>query len=263
MIKNKSILSASNLSVGYRSKQAETTIVSDISISFNKGELIGVIGVNGSGKSTLLRTLSGLQPPLKGDIYLDNTALQHKNPKEIAKAISLVLTDQPISKNLTVKELIALGRQPYTNWIGKLSNEDKAAIKKAMQLVGIEELADKFCYELSDGQLQNVLIARALAQDTKLIILDEPTSHLDMYHKAYVLQLLSKLAKTTGTCIVFATHEINLALPLCDKLLLVKDGKVSFETPEYHITNKHLNTLFPEDLISFNETSKQFIINSN
>ena len=143
MIKNKSILSASNLSVGYLSKQAETTIVSDISISFNKGELIGVIGVNGSGKSTLLRTLSGLQPPLKGDIYLDNTALQHKNPKEIAKAISLVLTDQPISKNLTVKELIALGRQPYTNWIGKLSNEDKTAIKKAMQLVGIEELADK------------------------------------------------------------------------------------------------------------------------
>jgi iron complex transport system ATP-binding protein len=148
---------------------------------------VALIGVNGVGKSTLLRSLSGLQESLSGEIIINDTPLHNLTPQERSEYISLVLTEQPISKNLSVLELIALGRQPYTNWIGSLSSDDLQHINTAIELVNIEVLRDKKCYELSDGQLQKVLIARALAQNTPVIILDEPTTHLDIYHQAYVL----------------------------------------------------------------------------
>tara|TARA_R100001369_G_scaffold20091_1_gene36718 strand:- start:217643 stop:218290 length:648 start_codon:yes stop_codon:yes gene_type:complete len=212
------------------------------------------------GKSTLLRSLSGVQPVLDGEISILNTSLKDLSPETLAQTISVVLTEQPISKNLSVTELIALGRQPYTNWIGTLSKLDKEKISEAITLVNLELLKGKRCFELSDGQLQKVLIARALAQDTPLIILDEPTTHLDMYHQAYVLKLLKKLTTETNKSILFATHEINLALQLCDKLIVMTKDFVHIGTPTELINKNVLSSIFPSDLIYFDNASVSFKI---
>jgi iron complex transport system ATP-binding protein len=222
---------------------------------------VALIGVNGVGKSTLLRSLSGLQESLSGEIIINDTPLHKLTPQERSEYISLVLTEQPISKNLSVLELIALGRQPYTNWIGSLSSDDIQHINTAIELVNIEELRDKKCYELSDGQLQKVLIARALAQNTPVIILDEPTTHLDIYHQAYVLDLLKKLTLQTNKSILFATHEINLALQLCDDIILMDKDKVITGTPSQLIEQDVFSGLFPSDLIRFDKASHSFKIN--
>ena len=181
-------------------------------------------------------------------------------PDKLSKDISLVLTEQLLSKNLSVIELVALGRQPYTNWIGRLTKNDLKKIMHAIQLVNIEDIKNKKCHELSDGQFQKVLIARALAQDTSLIILDEPTTHLDLYHKAYVLKLLQKLSKETNKAILFASHEINLALQLCDKLLILQNNKALFGTPAELIKTDVLSNLFPKQLIYFDKESSSFKI---
>jgi len=222
--------------------------------------LVGLIGVNGVGKSTLLRSLSGVQAVLEGSVSIMKTSLKDISPEELAQTISVVLTEQPISKNLSVTELIALGRQPYTNWIGTLSKLDKEKINEAISLVDISLLKDKRCFELSDGQLQKVLIARALAQDTPLIILDEPTTHLDMYHQAYVLKLLKKLTTETSKSILFATHEINLALQLCDKLIVMTKDSVFTGTPDELINKEVLSSIFPSDLIYFDKEAISFKI---
>ncbi|WP_083932897.1 ABC transporter ATP-binding protein [Gillisia sp. CAL575] len=254
------MISANNLSIGYRNKSGDTCIASAINLEIDEGELVGLIGVNGVGKSTLLRSLSGVQPYLKGEVSILNKNLHKLSSEDLAKTISVVLTEQPISKNLSVSELIALGRQPYTNWIGSLSKEDRYKIQTAIELVNIEALKDKRCFELSDGQLQKVLIARALAQDTPFIILDEPTTHLDMYHQAYVLKLLKKLTTETNKSILFATHEINLALQLCDKIIIMENDKVIAGTPKELIEKNSFSNIFPSDLIYFDNESVSFKI---
>ena len=179
---NNNILHTKNLTIGYTSKKEVLTIATDISISLNKGKLITLIGGNGIGKSTLLRTITAIQSPISGEVILNNKNLFSIENSDLAQQQSLVLTDKLPSSNLTVWELIALGRQPYTNWMGNLTDEDYTKINTAVQLTNIEHLIEKKHYEISDGQLQKVLIARALAQDTDLIILDEPTTHLDLFH---------------------------------------------------------------------------------
>ena len=221
---------------------------------------MAVVGVNGVGKSTFLRTLSGIQPALTGKVKIGGEDLDNIASENLAKKISLVLTEQPLSKNLSVAELVALGRQPYTNWIGRLTAEDRKMVKKALDLVKIGELQDKKCYELSDGQLQKVLISRALAQDTPVMILDEPTSHLDMYHKAQVLKLLKNLSQDTGKAIIFATHEINLALQLCDRIILMKPDEVIEDAPKQLIQKGHFESIFPQDLIVFDRNTESFRI---
>lgn len=235
-------------------------IASDINIDVAEGELTAVIGINGVGKSTFLRTISGIQPSLSGRILITGEAREDIPPQQLAKLISLVLTEQPLSKNLSVAELVALGRQPYTNWIGSLTGEDRKMVKNALALVKIEDLQHKKCYELSDGQLQKVLIARALAQDTNIMILDEPTSHLDMYHKAQVLKLLKELSQQTGKAIIFATHEINLALQLCDKIILMKPEEVLQDAPQQLIKKGDFENIFPSDLIVFDPVTESFRI---
>lgn len=238
----------------------DTIIASNINFEIAEGELVGIIGINGAGKSTLLRTLSGVQQPLKGQISINGQALNKSNSEDLAESISIVLTEQPISKNLSVYELIALGRQPYTNWLGTLTARDEEHIKSALQLVDVENLQHKKCYELSDGQLQKVMIARAIAQDTPLVILDEPTTHLDIYHQAYILKLLKNLTVQTNKGILFATHEINLALQLCDRIILIKDKEVSINTPHQLIEADVFSRMFPSDLIFFDKISQTFKI---
>jgi len=212
------------------------------------------------GKSTLLRSLSGVQEILTGEVFINGSPLKKLSSQQLAEKISVVLTEQPISKNLSVFELIALGRQPYTNWIGTLSSNDIGQIKQAIKLVDIESIQYKKCYELSDGQLQKVLIARALAQDTPLVILDEPTTHLDIYHQAYVLKLLKSLSFQTKKSILFSTHEINLALQLCDRIILMEKNHVTIGSPSELIENDVFSNLFPSDLIVFDKISNSFKI---
>ena len=213
------------------------------------------------GKSTLLRTLARVQPKLGGRIDLKGRGLENYKPTELASQLSLVLTEQIPSKNLTVTEVVALGRQPYTNWIGSLTGNDKEKIKNALSLVNIEAIKDKKCFELSDGQLQKTMIARALAQDTALIILDEPTTHLDIYHKAYILKLLKEIAHKTQKTILYSSHEIDLAIQLCDKILVMTEDKISFGKPAALIESGSFSELFPTDLINFDKASGTFKVN--
>jgi iron complex transport system ATP-binding protein len=258
--KEQSILSVKQLSIGYQSKKTSLSIATNINFNLNSGELIGLVGANGIGKSTLLRTLTQLQPELSGEIFINEKPLHSYSNSELATCLSLVLTDKSISKNLTVFELVALGRQPYTNWIGKLTLTDVSLINKALEQTHSLNLSDKKCYELSDGQLQKVLIARALAQDTPLIILDEPTTHLDMYHKAYILKLLQGIAKTANKTILFSSHEINLAIQLCDKMLVMTENNTYFNQPCQLISNGVFETLFPEEVINFDNISGSFVV---
>jgi len=252
------ILKAEQLSIGYKTKKVETVIALNINFELQKGQLIGLVGANGIGKSTLLRTLIKVQPELSGKISLNGKELKTTSTVELAKQLSIVLTESLLSKNLSVFELVALGRHPYTNWIGNLSEEDVSIVNNALELVNILELKDKRCYELSDGQLQKVMIARALAQDTAIIVLDEPTTHLDMYHKAYILKLLQKLTKETGKTILFSSHEIDLAIQLCDTMIVMQKDKLVCDQPCNLISNGVFDSLFPKDLISFDNSTGSF-----
>ena len=198
---------------------------------------------------------------LSGEIHLMNSPLSTYKPNQLARELSIVLTEGIPTKNLSVSEVIALGRQPYTNWIGNLSSKDIKVVKAILKDTGLMDLQHKKCYELSDGQFQRVMIARALAQDTSLILLDEPTTHLDIYHKAYVLKMLKNIVKTTTKSIVFSTHEIALALQLCDKILIVQKDKSTFGTPTELIKQGSFSDLFESDLISFDPKTASFKIN--
>ncbi|PKP16955.1 MAG: ABC transporter ATP-binding protein, partial [Bacteroidetes bacterium HGW-Bacteroidetes-23] len=218
------ILQAKNINIGYTSKGTTKMVASDVAISLEPGKLIGLVGANGIGKSTLLRTITGIQKPLSGTVLLNEKSIEVFEPLALAQQISVVLTEKLPPSNLTVYELIALGRQPYTNWLGKLTEDDKIKVDKAIELTEINHLTHQKHYEISDGQLQKVLIARALAQDTPLIVLDEPTTHLDLLHKVSLFKLLKKLTAETQKCILFSTHDIDLAIQLSDEMI-VMDGK--------------------------------------
>lgn len=257
---NHTVLEIKNLIIGYASKKKTVPVASTLNFELKKGSLVGLVGENGVGKSTLLRTLTKTQSKLGGHIYINGEDLSVISTQALSKALSVVLTENVSQTNLTVQELVAIGRQPYTNWIGTLTETDKQKTKAALLSVHISDLADKKCYELSDGQLQKVMLARALAQDTDIIILDEPTTHLDMYHKVSVLKLLQKLAKETHKTILFSTHEINVAIELCDDLIVMKKEKMHFGTPQQLIEQGAFSALFPSDLVSFDSENKIFKI---
>lgn len=255
-----SILSTSNLSIGYTTKKEKIVIASNLNLNLQAGKLISLIGANGIGKSTLLRTLCGIQKPLSGTVFLNQNDIQGYEPLDLAQNLSLVLTEKLPPNNLTVFELIALGRQPYTDWLGKLSNDDIAKVNEAMQVNQIEHLATKKHFEISDGQLQKVLIARALAQDTPLIILDEPTTHLDLLHKVSVFKLLKKLSQEINKCILFSTHDIDLAIQLSDEIILMTENEVIQDEPCNLISRGIFDTLFKDENIKFDSEKGRFII---
>lgn len=256
----KKILSTSNLSIGYSSKKEVNTIAQNLNLELQTGKLIALIGANGIGKSTLLRTLTGIQKPLSGKVVLNGKEIQNYTSIELAQNLSLVLTEKLPPSNLTVFELVALGRQPYTNWIGTLSAADVEKINQAILLTQIEHLADKKHYEISDGQLQKVLIARALAQDTPLIILDEPTTHLDLLHKVSLFKLLKKLASETQKCILLSTHDLDLAIQLSDEMIVMTEGNVTQDQPCNLISKGIFSSLFKEDTIVFDGEKGKFIV---
>lgn len=210
------------LSVGYK---GFPPVVSNINVEIKSGELTCLIGSNGIGKSTLLKTLTGFLPKLSGRLLLDGRDINILSQRERAKYISIVLTYKSDVQNLSVTEMVGMGRMPYTGFWGKLNTSDQTIVAEAIEMVGIEHLKNRMIQTLSDGERQKVMIAKALAQQTPVILLDEPTSFLDFPSKVEMLQLLHRLAKETNKVVFLSTHDLELALRIADRLVeLNKNG---------------------------------------
>lgn len=224
-----------DLTIGYAQKNNTKVVASGINATLHSGRLTCLIGANGIGKSTLLRTLSAFQPPLSGEIYIDNESpipLSTLTDKQLSRLIGVVLTEKPDVQNMTVFELVGLGRSPYTGFWGRLNEDDKEVVKESLRLVGIESLQDRLIQTLSDGERQKTMIAKALAQQTPVIYLDEPTAFLDYPSKVEMLTLLRHLARETGKTIFLSTHDMELALQIADELWLMTAGTPSSDTAE-------------------------------
>ena len=224
-----------DLTIGYAQKNNTKVVASGINATLHSGRLTCLIGANGIGKSTLLRTLSAFQPPLSGEIFIDNESpipLSTLTDKQLSRLIGVVLTEKPDVQNMTVFELVGLGRSPYTGFWGRLNEDDKEVVKESLRLVGIESLQDRLIQTLSDGERQKAMIAKALAQQTPVIYLDEPTAFLDYPSKVEMLTLLRHLARETGKTIFLSTHDMELALQIADELWLMTAGTPSSDTAE-------------------------------
>lgn len=250
----KSLLRISNLTIGYE----KCAIVSDISTTVTSGELICIIGRNGQGKSTLIKTLCRLLTPISGTIEINEQNLLQPNDNEFSKLISVVLTSKIAIPNTSVFEFVAYGRYPYTNWIGKLTDNDKKIIENALELCNIKHLIHRDFYSLSDGEKQKVNIARAIAQQTPIIILDEPTAHLDLVNNLEVFKLLQHLAHNLGKIIILSTHYIEIAIQLSDKIWVVNNHSIHADSPAKIVEKGVLNELFKNTNVIFNSSSQTF-----
>ena len=215
------VISLSQLSVGYTLSHP---VISDINLELRSGQLACLIGENGIGKSTLLKTLTGFLPKLKGSLLLGNRDIESFSQRELARQVSIVLTQKPDVQNLTIEEIIGLGRSPYTGFFGRLRAEDRKVVDDAIATMGIEKLRGRMIQTLSDGERQKVMIAKALAQETPIILLDEPTAFLDFPSKAESFQSLQRMAHERDKLILLSTHDLELAVRFADSLLEVKKG---------------------------------------
>ena len=215
------IISLSQLSVGYTLSHP---VISDINLELRSGQLACLIGENGIGKSTLLKTLTGFLRKLKGSLLLDNRDIESFSQRELARQVSIVLTQKPDVQNLTIEEIIGLGRSPYTGFFGRLRAEDRKVVDDAIATMGIEKLRGRMIQTLSDGERQKVMIAKALAQETPIILLDEPTAFLDFPSKAETFRSLQRMAHERDKLILLSTHDLELAVRFADSLLEVKKG---------------------------------------
>lgn len=252
------ILSANDLCIGYPDKKGNTAVHEHLNFSLRKGELCSLIGPNGVGKSTLLRTISRLQPKLNGELTLCGKELETFSTKECSRKISVVLTDKSPIGGLTVSEVVALGRQPYTGFFGRLSENDDAMIQSAIQSVGMAEKANHHMAELSDGERQKAMIAKALVQESPIILLDEPSAFLDAASRIEVTQLLHDIAHTQGKAILFSTHDLEQALQLSDQLWLLTGNGLCCGAPEDLVLNHHLNSLFEGKNVFFDKNNGTF-----
>lgn len=263
MVANKhKIIEVTDLSIGYMDKNQSKVVKNHLTFSAHQGEFICLLGKNGVGKSTLLKTLCKVIPKLKGHIAIEQKDINKINSKSFSKMLSVVLTERLPESNLTVFEMVALGRQPHTNWIDTLSTDDLQQVTKALTLTNTTHLKDKSIFELSDGQLQKVLISRALAQDTPVIIFDEPTAHLDIHHKIETFLLLKKLSKEAQKTIIISTHEIHWAIELADTIWLMTEDNCYFDSPNNLKQQNHFQELFDSSLVTFDAQSNQFKISS-
>lgn len=252
-----------NLSIGYPGKGDVKIVAEHINAGINSGELTCLLGANGIGKSTLLRTLSAFQPKLGGEIRIQGKEIEQYRDKELSMAISVVLTDKCEVRNMTVTELVGLGRTPYTGFWGTLDENDKQIVEHSISLVKIEKLADRMVHTLSDGERQKVMIAKALAQETPIIFLDEPTAFLDFPSKVEIMQLLHQLSRRTDKTIFLSTHDLELALQIADKIWLMdKVNGVITGTPEDLSLNNSLRTFFARKGIVFDVETGLFRIDN-
>lgn len=247
----------SNLAIGYRQKGNTKTVATGINATINGGELTCLIGANGTGKSTLLRTLSAFLPKLGGTITINGKEISSFTNKQLAKTIGVVLTGRPDVQNITVTELVGLGRSPYTGFWGTLNANDKAVVQQALTMTGISHLAERMVQTLSDGERQKAMIAKALAQQTPVIFLDEPTAFLDYPSKVEMMQLLQRLSRETGKTIFLSTHDLEIALQIADRLWLMdKDKGICVGTPVELAAAGTLSNFINREGINFNPATR-------
>lgn len=252
---NQKALNISKLKIGYPQKKgADFLVAGPMEISIEKGELVCLLGPNGVGKSTLLRTIAGIQPALDGNAAILNQDVSIIQKKELSKLLSVVLTDRVIHGNLTAFDIISLGRTPHTGWFGNLGKDDISKINWAIESTHVTHLVDKNIHSLSDGERQKVMIARALAQDTPVILLDEPTAHLDLPNRIDIVRLLRKLARETNKAIIMSTHELDLALQAADTIWLMSmENKTFSGAPEDLVLNDVFGNVFTREGIAFDK----------
>ena len=242
----------SNLSIGYRQGKNCRTVMQGINAAIEAGRLTCLIGSNGAGKSTLLRTLSAFQPKLGGEIVMNGKEIGSFSPEELARAIGVVLTERPTVQNLTVYEMAAMGRSPYTGFFGRLSDEDRRIVDESLRMVGIEHLAQRMAGTLSDGERQKMMTAKALAQQTGIIYLDEPTSFLDYGSKVDTLQMLRRLCHEESKTIFLSTHDLELALQIADELWVMSPDGIKTGSPRELAADGTLSHFIDKSGIRFN-----------
>ena len=236
-----------DLTIGY----GHRILLQHASATIPAGELVALVGRNGTGKSTLLRAIAGLGERLGGEIRLDGHSLETLLPQQLATTVSFVTTERVRIPNLRCEDVVALGRAPYTNWIGRVQEQDKAIVERSLELVGMAAFAEKTMDRMSDGECQRILIARALAQNTPVILLDEPTAFLDLPNRYELASLLRRLAHEEGKCIFFSTHDLDVALGLCDATALIDTPALHCMSAADMAASGHIERLFAGAGISF------------
>lgn len=235
------------LTLGYGSR----ILLDGASATIEAGTMTALIGRNGTGKSTLLRAVAGLEPCRGGTVLLDGRPLPQLTPQQLAETVAFVHTERIRVPNLRCRDVVALGRAPYTNWIGRMQPADAAIVARSLAQVGMADFADRTIDRLSDGECQRVMIARALAQQTPVILLDEPTSFLDLPNRYELCTLLGRLAREEGKCILFSTHELDIALSLCDAVALIDPPRLCCLPPDELVRSGRLERLFGSDAVVF------------
>jgi iron complex transport system ATP-binding protein len=260
---NDGILTTHDLSIGYRvSGKRVRCVACDVNVSLQAGEVVCLLGPNGAGKSTLLRSLAGMQPPIAGEVRLLGENISALSALDLAKRLSLVLTEKVDVGMLCAYTLVSLGRYPYTDWWGNLTPEDESIIHWALKSVGAEHLASRQVSELSDGERQKIMIARALAQSPMVMLLDEPTAFLDLPRRVEIMQLLRQLARETHQAILLSTHDLDLALRLADQVwLLTSDGILNVGAPEDLVLSGAFADTFRSEGVEFDVASGEFQLN--
>jgi iron complex transport system ATP-binding protein len=266
-----SLLSIRGLSIGYPSRgkganasHVNRTVLTGMDLDLHPGELVCLLGPNGAGKSTLLRTIAGLQPALAGRVLLDGLDFADLSPEARARKVAIVLTERIAVGNLKVNALVALGRHPFTGWMGRLSSGDREAIRHGLVEAGAWELRERRYEELSDGEMQRVMLARALAQEPRLLLLDEPTAFLDLPRRVETMRSLRRLAHEQGRAVLLSTHDLDLAMRAADKLwLLPVGGPVQSGLPEDLALSGAISKVFDQGDVAFDLTSGHFRVHGH
>ncbi len=241
-----------NLTLGYGSR----TLIDSLTGEIRRGHLTALVGRNGTGKSTLLRAIAQLGDIASGEIFIDGKELSRISPSEMASKVALVTTDKVRIANLRCRDVVALGRAPYTNWIGRMQEQDNEIVEQSLAAVGMCDYADKTMDRMSDGECQRIMIARALAQQTPIILLDEPTAFLDMPNRYELCTLLRGLAHRENKSILFSTHELDIALELCDSIALIAPPQMHILPTEEMIRSGHIERLFTTGVVSFDPETR-------
>ncbi len=250
------MLKLKNITVGYQAQP----LIQEINTCFEAGKLTALLGRNGSGKSTLLRVLSGIDAPMQGEVLVNGRPLGSMTADEVARTVAIVSTERIRVPNLKCHDVVALGRAPYTNWIGRMQEEDRKKVMESLSLVGMEAYAERTLDTLSDGESQRILIARALAQETPLLLLDEPTSFLDMPNRYELTALLRDLSHHTKRCILFSTHELDIALSLSDSVALIDTPTLHHLPTREMAQSGHIERLFSNSTVGFDASNGRIII---
>lgn len=258
-VMSKPLLAIENLNVGYKNRQEGSVVVGGVNVKLYGGEVVALVGRNGAGKSTLLRTLTAFQKPLSGEVYFPCGAVGEMSSVEVARQASIVLTESQ-GLSLTVRELVALGRTPYTNVFGRLTGHDRIVVEEAMATMGVTAFADRRVETLSDGERQKCMIAKALAQETPLMLFDEPTAFLDFQSKVALFKLFKKLAAEMGKAVLVSTHDVELAVRLADRLWVISSGVMHAGTVEELSENGVLSSFLDDGNMYYDSEGKKIEI---